>query len=155
MKKSAFGFDKPEDSPGFLLWQTTITWQRLIKKCLDPHTISHAQFVILAISLWLESQDQEVSQSLVVRQSRLDKMTVSKACKKLAKEGYLKRLEHKIDMRSKTIHLTKRGKELISTLIPIIEKIDEDFFGLVKKSDRKSLMNILHSIVSAMDVTDE
>ena len=30
MSKAPFGFDKPEDSPGFVLWQTTTTWQRLI-----------------------------------------------------------------------------------------------------------------------------
>jgi hypothetical protein len=33
--KSAFGFEVPEASPGFLLWQTTTAWQRLIKKMLD------------------------------------------------------------------------------------------------------------------------
>ncbi len=53
---STFGFDKPEDSPGFLLWQTTITWQRLIKKALEFSGISHPQFVILAITLWFENQ---------------------------------------------------------------------------------------------------
>ncbi len=36
MTDSVFGFEQPEHSPGFLLWQTTITWQRLIKKALDP-----------------------------------------------------------------------------------------------------------------------
>ena len=54
------GFDKPEDSPGFLLWQTSITWQRLIKKALDSYDISHAQFVILAITLWFEKRSEEV-----------------------------------------------------------------------------------------------
>ncbi len=49
MTNPPFGFDAPEDSPGFLLWQTTISWQRMIKKALEPHDISHAQFVIMAI----------------------------------------------------------------------------------------------------------
>jgi DNA-binding MarR family transcriptional regulator len=155
MKNSAFGFDKPENSPGFLLWQTTITWQRLIKKSLDPYHISHAQFVILAITLWFESKNQEISQSLIIRQSKLDKMTVSQSIKKLATEGYVKRLEHKIDTRSKTVSLTKKGKELIIKLIPIVEKIDEYFFGVIKKSDRKSIIEILHNIISGADIADE
>ena len=153
MKNSAFGFDKPEDSPGFLLWQTTITWQRLIKKALDPYNISHAQFVILAITLWFESKNQEISQSLIIRQSKLDKMTVSKAFKKLATEKYVKRLEHKIDTRTKTVSLTKKGKELVTKLIPIVEKIDEDFFGVVTKSDCRSLIGVLNNIVSDADDT--
>src|SRR5437762_11308565 len=134
MMNSVFGFDKPEDSPGFLLWQTTITWQRLIKKALDPYNISHAQFVILAITLWFESKNEEVSQSLIIRQSKLDKMTVSKALKKLVMKGYVKRLEHKHDTRVKAVFLTKKGRELISKLIPVVEKIDADYFGTLKKT---------------------
>lgn len=153
MKNFAFGFDKPEDSPGFLLWQTTIIWQRLIKKGLDSYNISHAQFVILAITLWFESKNQEVSQRLIVQQSKLDKMTVSKSVKKLATEGHIKRFEHKIDTRTKTVSLTKKGKELITKLIPIIERIDADFFGVVKKSDYRSLIEILHNIVSDVDIS--
>lgn len=155
MKNSVFGFNKPEDSPGFLLWQTTITWQRLIKKALDPYNISHAQFVILAITLFFENKNKEIPQSLIIRQSKLDKMTVSKSFKKLANEGYVKRLEHKIDTRTKTVSLTKKGKELITTLIPIVERIDKDFFAVVKKSDYKSLIEILQSIVSNADITHE
>ena len=108
MKNSTFGFSKPEDSPGFLLWQTTITWQRLIKKALDPYGISHAQFVILAVTLWFESKNHEVSQSLIIRQSKLDKMTVSKSLKKLVAEEYVKRMEHQVDTRGNPFILTKR-----------------------------------------------
>lgn len=148
MTNSIFGFDQPEDSPGFLLWQTTITWQRLIKKALDPYGVSHAQFVILAITMWFVSKSQEVSQSLIIRQSKLDKMTVSKALKKLVADGYVKRMEHKEDTRAKAVHLTKKGKELISKLVPIVEKMDDDFFRVIKKADRLSLINVLNNLVS-------
>jgi|SRR5579862_3631102 len=148
MTKSVFGFDQAEDSPGFLLWQTTVTWQRAIKKVLDPYDISHAQFVILAITMWFESKSREVSQSLIIRQSKLDKMTVSKALKKLVAEAYVKRIEHKEDTRAKSVLLTKKGKELVSKLIPMVEEIDEEFFGVVKKSERLILIKVLNSLVS-------
>lgn len=146
MTKSAFGFAKSEDSPGFMLWQTTITWQRLIKKALDPYHISHAQFVILAITLWHEHENT-IPQSLLIRQSKLDKMTVSKSLKKLATAGYLNRQEHTVDTRAKSVYLTKKGKELISKLIPIIENIDAVFFSAIKKSERTSLLNHLNDLV--------
>lgn len=152
MNKSSFGFDTPEDSPGFLLWQTTITWQRLIKKALDVYEISHAQFVILAITLWFENTSQEVSQSIIIRQSKLDKMTVSKSLKKLVAEGYVKRMEHKEDTRAKSVHLTKKGKLTAAKLIPIVEGIDEAFFGSIKKSDQKTLITLLNKLVSTTDV---
>jgi DNA-binding MarR family transcriptional regulator len=154
MDNSVFGFDQPEDSPGFLLWQTTITWQRLIKKALDPFQISHAQFVILAITMWFESNNQDVSQSSIIRQSKLDKMTVSKSLKKLVAEGYVKRMEHKEDTRAKAVLLTNKGKVLIAKLVPIVEKIDDEFFSSIKKSSRLALINVLNDLVSSAGITD-
>ena len=98
-----FGFDKPEDSPGFLLWQTTMVWQRLIKKALEAHDISHAQFVIMATLLWFEAHHYDTTQILIVNWSKLDKMTVSKSLKKLVVQGLVKRMEHQTDTRAKTV----------------------------------------------------
>lgn len=148
MTKSVFGFKEPEDSPGFMLWQTTITWQRLIKSALDPYNISHAQFVVLAVTLWFQGKNQEISQSLIIQQSKLDKMTVSKSLKKLVSEGYVRRTEHKSDTRAKCVYLTKRGKDLISNLIPIVEKIDANFFGILGKNEESVFKKMLSKIVS-------
>jgi len=60
MIEQPFSVDAPEDSLGFLLWQTTTFWHRLIKKALEPYGISHAQFVIMAILLWWQTQEKRV-----------------------------------------------------------------------------------------------
>ena len=83
MTDSTFGFERAEDSPGLLLWQTTTLWQRRIKRTLESYEISHAQFVIMAILLWFEEQQLEETQTAIVNVSKLDKMTVSQALKKL------------------------------------------------------------------------
>ncbi len=67
MTNSAFSFEEPEDSPGFLLWQTMTRWQRQIKKALEPYQVSHAQFVVMAILLWLEEQQVDRSQTAIVQ----------------------------------------------------------------------------------------
>ena len=153
MSNSPFGFDRPEDSPGFLLWQTTITWQRFIKKALDPYDIPHAQFVILAILLWFEGKKQEVTQIFIARQSKLDKMTVSKSLKNLATKGFIHRAEHKKDTRAKSVQLTPKGKAMAIKLVPIVEKIDEQFFGIIKKADQKCLIDILNQFVSNSSIS--
>lgn len=145
---SPFGFDKPEDSLGFLLWQTTTIWQRLIKKSLGSSNISHAQFVVLAITLWFENHNQEVTQSLIIRQSKLDKMTVSQSLKKLVADGYIKRYEQPQDTRVKTVCLTPKGKILASKLVPVVEKLDTTFFDIISKHDQKTLISLLHALVS-------
>lgn len=154
MADSAFGFEKPEHSPGFLLWQTMITWQRRIKKALDRYDISHAQFVILANVLWFEGVKQTPTQILIVRSTKLDKMTVSKSLKKLVAIGLIKRVEHKDDTRAKSVYLTVKGKTMASKLVAIVEKIDEDFFGIMSTANQRSLINILADLVSKVETAE-
>lgn len=154
MADPAFGFEKPEHSPGFLLWQTMVTWQRRIKKALDPYDISHAQFVILANVLWFEGVKQTPTQILIVRSTKLDKMTVSKSLKKLVAQGLIKRAEHKDDTRAKSVHLTTEGKTMASKLVPIVEKIDEEFFGVMSRTNQQFLINILADLVSKIETAE-
>jgi len=147
MSKSVFRVERPEDSPGLLLWQTTTLWQRLIKQALDPHNISHAQFVILAILLWSYETKQEPTQVLIAQQSKLDKMTVSKSLKKLAQQEFIERGESTKDSRAKCSRLTEKGKAMAATLVPLVEKIDAEFFGRVDAQDQESLRYILAKIV--------
>lgn len=151
MADPAFGFEKPEHSPGFLLWQTTVTWQRRIKHALDRYDISHAQFVILANVLWFEGVKQTPSQILIVRSTKLDKMTVSKSLKKLVTQSLIKRAECKDDTRAKSVHLTTKGRVMASKLVPIVEKIDEEFFGVMSVANQRSLVKILADLVSKIE----
>lgn len=153
MSKLPFGFDKPEDSPGFLLWQTTTIWQRLIKKALEPYDISHAQFVIMATLLWFEFHGHDTTQILIVNWSKLDKMTVSKSLKKLAMQKLVRRVEHETDTRAKSVSLSGKGKALVQQLVPIVEKIDAEFFGKIPRTDQKKLIQMLGEL--AADENDE
>ena len=147
MVKLPFCFEKPEDSPGFLLWQTTMVWQRLIKQALEPYGIPHASFVILATLLWFEAHGYDTTQILIAQWSKLDKMTVSNALKTLVSEGLVNRIEHKKDTRAKSVSLTGKGKTLVHKLVPIVEKIDATFFGRVPEHNQKSLITILNQLV--------
>ena len=91
MAKSPFGFNQPEESPGFLLWQTTITWQRRIKKALDAYEISHAQFVILAALLYLANQNESVNQKMLSDFTGIDKMSTSDLIATLLKKKMIKK----------------------------------------------------------------
>lgn len=142
-----FGFDKPEDSPGFLLWQTTMVWQRQIKKALEPHQISHAQFVIMATLMWFEAHKYDTTQIVIINQTKLDKMTVSKSLKKLVALGFVRRMEHESDTRAKSVTLTDKGKEIVCTLVSIVEEIDVRFFGSATKPEEQQLIKILVKLI--------
>ncbi len=150
MSNLTFGFDHPEDSPGFLLWQTTVIWQRRIKKILEAYDISHAQFVIIALLLWIEESSSNASpnQVTLVQLSKLDKMTVSQALKKLSTKALIHRVEHAVDTRAKTVTLTQEGKNLIKKLVPLVEKEDADFFKTLAFEQKNTMKNLLLQLVS-------
>lgn len=146
MAETPFGFDKPHDSPGFLLWQTMITWQRLIKKVLEPHEISHAQFVLMALLLWFDLNQQDTSQAQLVSWSKLDKMTVSKALRQLEEMDYLSREADSADARAKRITLTLRGKMVVLKIVPLVEQADARFFETIPTHDQQTLIQILRQL---------
>ncbi|MFI4957188.1 MAG: MarR family winged helix-turn-helix transcriptional regulator [Gammaproteobacteria bacterium] len=146
MSNLPFGFEKPEDSPGFLLWQTTMIWQRQIKKALEDYDISHPQFVILATLIWFKANHYDATQISIINWTKLDKMTVSKSLKKLVLMGCVERVEHDVDTRMKSVFLTRKGKNLIQKLIPLVEAVDDRFFGKTSAQERKSLINIFNKL---------
>ena len=146
MTNPPFGFDAPEDSPGFLLWQTSVSWQRNIKEFLESYEISHSQFVIMAILLWFNGKQTDITQTDIINMSKLDKMTVSKSLKKLSIKELITRKENALDTRVKLVFLTKEGKLLIQKLVPAIEKIDEEFFGRLTDIEQKNLIDIMQKL---------
>lgn len=142
-----FAVDTPEESLGLLLWQTTLTWQRQIRDLLEPHGISHPQFVILAILLWNDEHQEIINQVTIVTMSKLDKMTVSASLKKLVAQGYVYREENKMDTRSKSVSLTLLGKEFIRQLVPQVEHIDAQFFDKFQPDDQKEFARLLGNLI--------
>ena len=145
-KDNLFGFERAEDSLGFLLWQTSQIWQRLIKQALDAYDISHNQFVIMATLMWFELHNFETTQVSLINWTKLDKMTVSKSLKKLVVLELVTRIEHETDTRAKSVSLTEKGKDLIAKLIPIVERVDHEFFGQVSKTEQQTFIHTLRKL---------
>lgn len=147
MVKRPFGFERPEESPGFLLWQTTVVWQRQIKKTLESYGVSHAQFVIMALTLWYEQQDRVPTQIMIAAASNLDKMTVSKALKELVARNLIERQEYSEDSRAKALAVTAQGKELLHTLVPRVERVDELYFSSLSVEEKRVFIKVMKKLV--------
>lgn len=124
-----FQFKKPEDSPGFLLWQLTNHWQRLQRQALSKLGITHAQFVILAAMLWLSDSDKkEITQKIISDLTNIDKMSMSDLISTLEKKKLIKRHQSKLDGRAFSLTLSEKGRSIALKAVPVVEKIDHDFF---------------------------
>lgn len=146
--KLPFGFDKPEDSPGFLLWKTMTLWQRQVKDALDQLKLTHAQFVVMAMAFWFEGKKLPSNQIEIVKLSGLDKMTVSKALKVLSQKKLVIREESKLDSRAKSVMLTQEGKVIMSNAVPLVEGVDKDFFGALKSDELYNLVLAFQKLIN-------
>lgn len=131
-KNIEFQFKKPEDSPGFLLAQVTMLWQRKQKRVLDPLNLTHTQFVLLSSLAWLSRKNDSVTQVDIANLSNADRMMVSKVLRTLEEKEFITRHEHKTDTRAKIIELTQKGAEVLQKAILKVESADFDFFSVIE-----------------------
>ena len=133
-KEINFHFKSPKDSPGYLLGQLTMLWQRKLKKVLDPLDLTQTQFVLLAALGWLSKKSNSVTQVDIANQSNADRMMVSKVLRTLEEKGFITRQEHETDTRAKTIRLTNIGETVLQKAIIEVENADLDFFSTLDEN---------------------
>lgn len=121
-------FEGPEQSPGFLLWQVSTNWRRLIETALAELGLTHPQFVLLASLGWLTRNQSEVTQVELARHCRTDINMTSQVLRTLEKKGYIERHLRAGNERSKFPKVTESGSKLIEQAIPLVEQVDKRFF---------------------------
>jgi len=130
-KKIEFKFKSPNVSPGYLLANLTLLWQRKQKKTLDPLNLTHTQFVLLASLGWLSRENELVTQVDIANQGSADRMMVSKVLRTLESKKFIKRQEHPTDTRAKIIKLTTEGAEILQKALVEVENADIEFFSVI------------------------
>ncbi|WP_443945135.1 MarR family winged helix-turn-helix transcriptional regulator [Pedobacter sp. AW1-32] len=128
-KDIEFQFKRPEDSPGYLLGQLTLLWQRKHKRILDPLDLTQTQFVLLAAVAWLSKTSDSVTQVDIANQGNADRMMVSKVLRTLEEKKFLIRMAHKTDTRAKIVRLTQSGAEVLQKAMLAVELADQEFFS--------------------------
>ncbi len=134
-KKIAFQFKSPDDSPGYLLGQLTLLWQRKQKKVLDPLNLTQTQFVLLAALGWLSRENDNVTQVDIANQGNADRMMVSKVLRTLEEKKFISRQGHKTDTRAKVIKLTEEGAKVLQKALIAIENADIAFFSILEPEE--------------------
>ncbi len=127
----------PQDSPGFLLWRTTLRWQRSMATALRPVALTHVQFVLLASVWWLSDQAGShlpPSQRAVARHADVDVMMTSQVLRALERRGLLIRASDPADARVKRLTMTRDGRRLAERAVTLVEEADAEFFGRVSTS---------------------
>ncbi len=143
----------PEASPGFLLWRTTLRWQRDITAALRPLELTHVQFVLLATVWWLSGHAAGgvplPTQRQVADQAEVDVMMTSQVLRTLAARGLVERAHDAQDRRVRRVVVTGPGRRLAERAIVVVEDVDAAFFS--RATDRGRLLEVLHQLSDGAD----
>ena len=137
MKKSQFNSiykDEYKKSTGLLFIRAYHKWHGLIKNELKTIDLTHPQFVILTTLAALLRQQEWVSQTDIARFSDMDVMTVSQIIRLLVKKELIMREVHPKDSRANIILLTDTGLQKVNQALPLVEGIDQAFFGKLENN---------------------
>jgi len=138
-------FKKPEDSPGFLLWQVTNSWQRRIRHALKEIGLTHVQFVLLTATDWLSNARLPTTQSNVAKFAHTDVMMTSQVIRTLKGKGLVVVEESPSDTRAHVLKVTPAGKQLVERALELVEDADGKFFGPLARDSVRfvEMLNVL------------
>ena len=112
-------------------------WHSIIKKELKKMNLTHPQFVVLASLAYLSQNGNEITQIMISKLAGIDVMTISQILSLLEKNDFVKRKEHSKDTRAKAVILNKKGEEVLQKAVPLVEQIDEVFFGKLDRDEKQ------------------
>jgi DNA-binding MarR family transcriptional regulator len=138
-------FDTPQQSPGFLLWRVTLSWQRRMRAALAPHDLTHVQFVLLASLWWLQEHSGRPTQAQLAEQAGTDLMMTSQVLRRLEGRGLLARDPDPDDSRARRVRLTATGGELLTGALADVEAADQAYFAVLGR-DRDSFGRALRTL---------
>lgn len=145
---SPFRYKKADDSAGFLLWKITALWQAKLGKVLNEFGLTQTQYALLASLRWFEEQGEPITQSHLVEHAKIDKMTVSKAIRRLEKDRLVSRESSTTDNRAIHVHFTVPGRAVIQKAIVAIEKADEDFFSCLSEKQLEEYRSLTTMVIA-------
>ena len=129
--------ERPEASPGFLLWRATLRWQREITAALKPFDLTHVQFVLLTSAWWLgEHGDGPPSQAQVAAHAEADVMMTSSVVRVLERRDLLTRSPDPGDARVRRLAVTEAGRRLVEEAVTVVEAADAAFFAAAGDPER-------------------
>jgi DNA-binding MarR family transcriptional regulator len=120
---------EPCTSPGFLLWNAALAWQRSVTGALRPFGLTPVQFVILACVASFEDEGVRPNQLMICARARTGVTMTSQVLAKLVTARLVSRVPNPDDARANLVRVTRRGHLLVDSAGDVVAAVDNEFFG--------------------------
>jgi DNA-binding MarR family transcriptional regulator len=114
---------------GPLLWQVTLAWQRAVRAALEPHDLTHVQFVLLTAVSSLAEDEEPPTQQRIAEHAGTDVTITGQVLRRLAARQLISRELDDHDPRARRIVLTDTGRALLTDALADVATTDTEFFA--------------------------
>lgn len=131
------------NSPGFLLNTAGKLLVQRVSETLKPAGLTVQEYGLLRIIV----EEGPITQNAFAAKYDVDRTTVTEIVDGLEERRLVIRLKSKTDRRCNELHLTPGGKKLLSRVIKLVEKTNQQFLLPLKESEwqvvRASLVKLI------------
>jgi MarR family transcriptional regulator, temperature-dependent positive regulator of motility len=113
--------------------------------------LTHRQFTVLSA---VDSNDGK-SQTELVKLTGIDRSTLADMVARLMAQGLVQRRRTKEDARTNSVRLTPQGKKMLKSAQSAAEDVDKELLAAFPAGDRKTLIDCLTDMASAMDKIED
>lgn len=122
-------------SLGFMLWHTTLRWQRGVAAALEPFDLTHGQALLLTSAWWLGRDGTMPNQRQVAEHAGVGEVMTSQIIKVLERNALIERTTHPDDPRGKALRVTDRGRAIAEKAVVAMDAWDAEFFSAAPDAD--------------------
>ncbi len=131
----------------YLLTNAQNTVHLHFKAQLQPFDITPAQYMVL---YFLGNQDS-LSPSKLAELCRLDTSTMTGILTRMEKKGLIERQNCTSDRRSVDICITQEGIRLMPSILPVIDRCNEEALSCLSQKEQRALKEYLLRILAAQE----
>jgi DNA-binding MarR family transcriptional regulator len=142
-----------ETIAGFLLWQVSKLWQHHLTLALRDLDLASTQAVLLANVLRFSEEGLPVTQSLLSKAAKVDRMTASQTLRSLERKRLITRRSSDEDLRTHQIQLTSSGRKIAFETVVRLAAAHETFFRPLK-SEKRQMVSYLQALIRANDLAE-
>jgi DNA-binding MarR family transcriptional regulator len=142
-----------ETIAGFLLWQVSKLWQHHLTLALRDLNLPSTQAVILANVLRLSEEGAPVTQALLSKATKVDRMTTSQTVRALERKRLITRRSSEEDLRTSEVQLSPRGRTVAFAAVARLAAAHQVFF-LPLRREKRQIVSYLQKLIRANDVAE-
>lgn len=136
----------PEDTIGFLLWDTMRSFTRNFSGRIEKHGVSFGLWPFLR-ALW---EEDGLTQRELSERVRMKGSTTVAAINRLEKKGLVRRVNNKTDARKINVYLTAKGRRIYDSCMPEVDAVNTQGLSGLSKQEQKDLKALLKRLRANM-----